>query len=300
MPRLADQTEATAKLPNTTAAEAHPCWNLRWGMLRGMWWFGGLSRRRRWLVVGIGLFAVAVLLVACVAVVLSRAGEEDRVVPRQDRPGVVLLVPGYGGGVAGVTVLADRLRRAGRQATVVRLSGDGTDDLAVQARTLDGHVAEALRSASSVDIVGYSAGGVVARLWVQDHDGAHKARRVVTLGSPHHGADLAGAGAAAAPGACPTACQQLVPGSRLLAGLATPVPVPPQWMSVWTVQDQTVRPADSARLAGAVNVPVQSLCPDLRISHAQLPTDPFVTQLVLSALGPGPLAAPPPSCRVRS
>lgn len=260
-----------------------------------MRWFGGLSRRRRWLLIGVAIFTVTVLLVVGISVVVSRVGGEGRVVPSQDRPGLVLLVPGYGGGVAGVTVLAGRLRQAGRQATVVRLPQDATGDLAGQAWVLDGYVEEALRGgAASVDVVGHSAGGVVARLWVQRHDGPGKARRVVTLGSPHHGADLAAAGAAVAPGACPTACQQLAAGSRLLAGLTTPVPVPPMWLSLWTMQDQTVTPVESARLEGAVNVPVQSICPNLRVSHAALPTDPFVTGLVLAALGPEPLVAPPP------
>jgi triacylglycerol lipase len=257
-------------------------------------YLGGLSRRRRLLLVGVALLAVAVVAGAAVPLVRSRLGAADRPVPSQERPGPVVLVPGYGGGTAGLAVLAGRLREAGRQAIVVRMP-DATGDLAGQARVLDGYVERSLDGgAPSVDVVGYSAGGVVARLWVQRHDGAAKARRVVTLGSPHHGAELAAAGAAAAPGGCPLACQQLVPGSRLLAGLTSPVPVPPQWLSLWTVQDETVRPADSARLAGALNLPVQSICPGLRVSHGQLPTDPVVTQLVLAALGPGPLVTPPP------
>jgi pimeloyl-ACP methyl ester carboxylesterase len=153
-------------------------------------------------------------------------------------------------------------------------------------------VTEALRGGGSVDIVGHSAGGVVARLWVQEHDGAHKARRVVTLGSPHHGATIAAAGVAAASAVCPTACQQLAPGSRLLGGLRMPVPTPPRWLSVWTERDEIVTPPDSARLDGAVNVVVQSLCPDSVVGHGGLPTDPFVSALVLAALGPGPLATP--------
>jgi triacylglycerol lipase len=251
---------------------------------------GGLSPRRRFLLAGVGLLAAAIL--AVVTVVLVRSQVHRGGVPSAQRPGPVVLVPGYGGGTAGLAVLAGRLRQAGRQAIVVQLP-DATGDLGGQARVLDGYVERALDGgAQSVDVVGYSAGGVVARLWVQSHHGSVKARRVVTLGSPHHGAQLAAAGAAAAPGVCPLACQQLVPGSRLLRDLTSPVPVPPQWLSLWTVQDETVQPADSARLEGALNLPVQSTCPGLRVSHGQLPSDPVVTSLVLAALGPGPLVAP--------
>lgn len=246
-----------------------------------------MSPRRRVLVVVVVVAAVVAL--GAVAVRALRA--PALTVPAQDRPGTVLLVPGYGGGTGSLAVLADRLRAAGREAVLVRPPGDGTGDLAEQARSLDRQVQAALDAgAASVDVVGFSAGGVVARLWVQEHGGRFKARRVVTLGSPHNGADLASVGAAAAPAACPTACRQLARGSRLLAGLRTPVPTPPQWLSVWTERDETVRPPDSARLAGAVNVAVQSVCPTSTVGHGGLPTDPVVTALVLAALGPAPLA----------
>jgi len=247
-----------------------------------------VSPRRRLLVVAVVALA-AVVLAALAARALVRA---PTAVPAPDRPGPVLLVPGYGGGVGSLTVLADRLRATGRQATVVRLPGDGTGDLAEQARTLDRLVSTVLRDgAESVDIVGYSAGGVVARLWVQQHDGARKARRIVTLGSPHHGTDIAGTGAAVASEICPTACRQLAPGSQLLTSLDSPVPSPPQWLSVWTERDDTVRPPESARLDGAVNVPVQSVCPASTVDHGGLPTDPVVTALVLAALGPEPITS---------
>ena len=226
---------------------------------------------------------------------LVRCGGRPTALPPQDRPGTVVLIPGYGGSTSSLNLLADALHHIGRTTMVVSLPDGGTGDLRRQADTVDGYVAKALRAgAPSVDVVGYSAGGVVARLWARDHDGTHKARRIVTLGSPHHGADVAAAGAAALPDACPTACQQLAPGSTLLAGLSGPVTSPPQWMSVWTDQDQTVTPPDSARLDGAVlNVVVQSVCPGRPVTHSQLPADAAVTTIVEGALGAGPMGIPP-------
>jgi triacylglycerol esterase/lipase EstA (alpha/beta hydrolase family) len=116
-------------------------------------------------------------------------------------------------------------------------------------------------------------------------------RRVVTLGSPLHGTEIAAASGVLAPGACPVACQQLSPGSALLDDLdRQPLDVP--WLSMWTEDDQTVVPPDSARLSGAINVSLQQVCPGAAVSHSQLPTDPQVTALVLRALKQGTLTAP--------
>jgi len=251
--------------------------------------FRGLSPRRRVLL----SVAVLVVIVALVAVAVSQLITGSRPVPAQDRPGPVVLVPGYGGGTGGVDALAAQIRAAGREAIVASLPGDGTGDLNRQADALDATVTQALNAgAPSVDVIGYSAGGVVARLWVQDHDGAHKARRVITLGSPHHGASIAAAGAAGVPGACPAACLQLVPGSRLLSTMTTPVATPPEWLALWTEQDQTVTPPDSARLEGAVSLSLQSICPNVRVDHSGLPSDPLVVKLVLGAISASPLRTP--------
>jgi triacylglycerol esterase/lipase EstA (alpha/beta hydrolase family) len=250
------------------------------------------------------MLAVATALVLTLVVVVAvrtLGGRRAGGPPDQARPGTVLLVPGYGGSPASLAPLADRLGATGRTATVVGLPGEGTGDLVLQAEVLDAAVRRALDDgAPSVDIIGYSAGGVVARLWVDRHDGASVARRVVTLGSPLHGTRLAAAGAMLS-GACPPACRQLAPGSDLLTRLERrPLPAGMAWLSVWTEDDETVQPPDSARLAGAVNVPVQSVCPGIRITHGQLPTDPLVTALVLRATGTAPLAAPPDCATLRA
>jgi triacylglycerol esterase/lipase EstA (alpha/beta hydrolase family) len=262
---------------------------------------GGLSRRRR-----VYTAVVAVLVVALVSVVVVRltagsAGPPTPAgLPSQARQGTVLLVPGYGGNTGSVTTLAGRLRAAGRTANVVSLPGDGTGDLLAQVDTLNTAVNNALAAgAPSVDVIGYSAGGLVARLWVARDAGEHRARRVVTLGAPLHGTQIAAAGAALVPGVCPLACQQLAPSSALLRGVnAQPLPAGLPWLSLWTDDDQTVVPPDSARLPGAVNVPLQQVCVGVQVSHGELPSNALVTGIVLAALDNPVLSAPQPAqCR---
>jgi triacylglycerol lipase len=256
---------------------------------------GGLSPRRRILVIGLALVVAAGAVTAVVAVATSGgSGLTVAGYPPQDRQGPVLLVPGYGGQTSSLFPLAARIRSTGRQATVISLPGNGTGDLNADAAVLNTAVDQALRSgAPSVDVIGYSAGSVVVLLWARHDDGSGKARRIITLGAPFHGAQLAAAGEALVPGACPTACQQLVPGSPLLAGInGTPVPSRPPWLSLWTTDDETVVPPTSASLAGAMNVPIQSVCPAEQISHGQLPSNPVVTRIVLQAIGQGPVLAP--------
>lgn len=253
-----------------------------------------LSPRRRLL-----FGAVAIMLavaVGFVAIAATRGGKPAvGTSVAQDQPGPVLLVPGYGGGTGGLEQLANRLRAAGRQAAVVPLPGDGTGDLDAQATALDVAVRSALAAgAPSVDLVGYSAGGVVARLWARNHDGAARARRIVTLGSPHHGTDLAAVAGLLAPDSCPPACQQLAPDSDLISGLNSGDETPdgPAWVSIWTSQDQVVTPPDTARLVGASNVVVQRICPGRSVDHGQLPTDAVVDALVLRALAAAPFTPP--------
>lgn len=249
-----------------------------------------LSPQRRVFVLGL---ALVVLLGGGLGLGAAlRGGSQDPA--DQARPGPVLLVPGYGGSVSALQPLAARLRAQGREVVVVTLPDGGTGDLRDQADVLDAAVRRLERAgAPSVDVVGYSAGGVVARLWVRAHDGADRARRIVTLGSPHHGTDLA-AEAQQLLGGCDAACTQLAPGSSTLADLdrGDETPDGPRWLAVWTTADRTVVPASSGVLAGAVDVRLQDVCPGSTTPHGGLPKDPAVIGLVLAALGVAPPQPP--------
>jgi triacylglycerol lipase len=255
-------------------------------------WLTGLSPRRRMFFAGVSLVVALVAMLGG----LKAAGVFSPAPARANssQPAMVVLVPGYGGNQAGVDVLAAHIRGLGMTTEVVSLPAQGTGDLNAQAAVLNGYVNHALHSgAGQVDIVGYSAGGVVTRLWDEQDHGAQKVRRIITLGSPLNGTRIAAAGNAADPAACPVACQELVPGSTLLTRLrSVPLGARPGWLSMWTIDDQTVRPPTSAELAGAVNVALQSVCPGVVIEHSQLPASPLVIGIVLRALGSGPLTAP--------
>ena len=205
----------------------------------------------------------------------------------------MLLVPGYGGSTAALQVLSDALAVGGRTARIVTPSGTGTQDLRDQAADLGRAVDEVLDSsgADSVDLVGYSAGGVVVRLYVADLGGGSKVRRAVTLASPHHGTDLASLAGALGSEACPEACQQLDPDSDLLRQLnaGDETPAGPVWVALWTEDDKTVVPPESGALDGALDFSVQSICPDVTLGHADVPRSPTVAVMVESVLA---LSAP--------
>jgi len=205
----------------------------------------------------------------------------------------VIVVHGYGGDTSMLDALVARLQRAGRHTILLALPDNAQGDLNAQARVLAAEVAHELAAgARSVDLVGYSAGGLVVGLFVAQHPS--QVRRVVTLGSPFHGTAIAALAAGLAPSACPTACQQMVPGSAILTAVdaASPTRTGVPWLSLWTSHDEVVQPPSSARFAGADNVELQTVCADDVSDHLRLPQDPLAEGLTLKALGALPLPTP--------
>lgn len=243
--------------------------------------------RRRFVLVIAALLATLAVVVGVVALTALRS----RLVPPVDQStaGPVLLVPGYGGSAASLQGLAARLRAAGRDVTVVGLPDRAQGDLTDQAGALGSAADQALArtGAASVDVVGYSAGGVVARLWTTEGDGAGRVRRLVMIGSPLHGTDVARLGSFVS-GTCPTACQQLAPDSPLLARLdGEPLPNGVRALSVWSSRDDVVQPPSSSVEDDVPSASLQSICGSSTVDHGGLPNDRAVQAMVLEALGTG-------------
>jgi triacylglycerol lipase len=254
-----------------------------------------LSPPRRRLVLVTVTASVVAAIVAAVLVVVQMRG--DKVTPvAQDKPGPVVLLPGYGGKVASLDPLVAALRASGRQAVVFTPTAHESGDLRVQAKRLRALVTRTLNSshAASVDVVGYSAGGVIARLWVRDYGGASLARRVLTISSPHHGTSQASVAAETFGGACTAACVQLTEDSDLLRHLnaGDETPTGPSWITVRSSSDTVVTPISSAVLGGALNLLVQTGCPAATTSHTGMPSDPYVLATLGSSLGVGRPKAP--------
>ncbi|MFL6140097.1 MAG: esterase/lipase family protein [Frankiaceae bacterium] len=262
-----------------------------------------LSPRRRALVIGVAALAVAGV---ATGVGLHAAGRSDHRAAAQDRLGPIVIVPGYGGSSAPLRSLAARLRADGRAVVLVALPDSATGPIAEQAAAVDAAVTRIERSgAPPVDVVGFSDGGLVARYWARHDGGSWRARRVVTLASPHHGTDLAaavagdgsaegsggdsgdGGGDAGGSQLCPAACRDVATGSALLTDLNAKDETPngPLWVSIYSTDDGVVRPATSARLAGAVNIALQRVCPGIDVPHGQVPREALTVGIVRTVLG---------------
>ena len=134
------------------------------------------------------------------------------------------------------------------------------------ARQLAARVDEACRAAGTqrAIIVAHSMGGLVARCWIARLDGAARAARLITLGTPHHGSRLARGFPARWAG-------EMQCGSEWLARLAgDAVPV----TSIYSRHDEFVAPQESARLEGAHNIALEG------VGHLELLRSKEVQRLV--------------------
>lgn len=210
-----------------------------------------------------------------------------------DRP--VVLLHGYGTPPTSMRALARRLELAGRDAIAVRLPDRGTARVRVSAA----RVARAVRAQERrrVDVVGFSAGGLVARAYIDFSGGVRRVVNAVMLGTPNHGADVAALAAAVDPSLCDPACRDLRPGSALLTALnrGDETPGDIAYTSIFSGSD-VVAPEPTASLDGARNVRLQDVCARATVGHGELLDDPLVLGLVLRAIGEVELSGDEPTC----
>jgi triacylglycerol lipase len=199
--------------------------------------------------------------------------------------GPVLLVPGYGGGTQPLEPMASTLRAQGVAYEFIGID-DGTADLNVYAQRVITRAQQLVANgAPSVDIVGFSAGGVIARIAGTDPVGRPLIRRIATIGSPHAGTTVAALGALF--GQCPPACEQLDPDSALLNQLP-PASSSDRYLTVWSRSDDVIRPPESSELENASGLVVQDLC-NRTVGHNAVMSDPVTLIAVPAYLAGSPL-----------
>jgi triacylglycerol esterase/lipase EstA (alpha/beta hydrolase family) len=119
----------------------------------------------------------------------------------------------------------------------------------------------AATGAQQVIIVGHSMGGLVARAYLS-RDGAAKVRRIITIGTPHHGSMHA----YLFPG---VALSQLRPGNAWLKRLSAATPRDgPRIVSLWSWHDSMVAPQTSSVLERAENVALTGIGHNALLSDA--------------------------------
>lgn len=135
-----------------------------------------------------------------------------------------------------------------------RLASGDMFDLALALETQVETLAERV-PAGRVNLVCHSAGGLIARFYIQRLKKRAPVACVVFLGTPHQGTY------AAYPGLFAAACRQMVPGSRFMKELDGNLGqiLTNRSKSIYSRRDRLVIPAESGRLIGALNEEVRGL-----------------------------------------
>jgi len=124
-----------------------------------------------------------------------------------------------------------------------------------------------------INLVGFSMGGLICRMYVQKLGGVTRTRRLVTVATPHQGTWSAYTYNR-------PACLQMRPGSAFLAELNEDISAleQVQFSSIWSPLDLTILPATSSCFN------VGQMLPILSPFHGTLLFDPRVLRLVATVL----------------
>jgi triacylglycerol lipase len=166
----------------------------------------------------------------------------DRLQPDAERP-PLLLIHGYGCSRAAWWWQRRRLEAAGWNVATINLEPIYTsieNYVEPVAQRIDAVLAAT--GAKRLILVGHSMGGLVARAYLRRH-GAAKVLRLVTLGTPHGGSELAKMGFG-------ENARQMSPGSAWLTELAREVPAV-NTLTIFSPHDNYVMPQANLEWPGA-------------------------------------------------
>lgn len=192
----------------------------------------------------------------------------------------VLLLHGFAGTPRMLHPLSLYLRRELERPTIDLALGIGFGDIRDLACTIHRLLVE--RDVRRCDVVGYSMGGLIASYLVKCLDQGQRVRRVITLGTPHHGVPWFSDWGRLAAGWCRSAAQMRAGSPFLEQLLRLP---PPRGVTILSIAGEKdwIVPADAARLEGAGyrNLVVPGL------THWSLLTSRRVFRCVAHVLEPG-------------
>jgi pimeloyl-ACP methyl ester carboxylesterase len=217
--------------------------------------------------------------------------------PAHARRGAILLIPGtFATAEVNWSWNWQKLfPKLGWAACTITLPEVGAGD--IQQNTQ--YVVSAIRTLSAksgrpIAVMSHSQGGLEAR-WALKYwpDTRADVNKVVTLAAPNYGAIYPNQNCTA-PGSCSASLWQMRSNSKFLAALnrnTSTYGIP--WTAISTTADTIFVSPAMARMPGAANIEVQSLCPNDQAQHNNLPYDGATSGIVLDALnhnGPAELS----------
>jgi triacylglycerol lipase len=248
----------------------------------------------RWIVVG----AVCAALFG-----LPGTASAAACTPSASHPYPVVLVPGTFENHSMWTAVSPQIRAAGYCVFALDYGNNATGDIPASAAQFGSFVDQVLAqtSASKVDLVGHSQGGMMPRYWMKFDGGASKVDDVIGIAPSSHGTTNPFAVPAGI--FCP-ACAQQAAGSPFITNLNAggDTQPGPSYTVISTRYDEVVTPYQSQALSGpasqVTNVVLQNRCPFDISEHLTIPDDPVTLRWVLNALGRSGPADPSfrPSC----
>lgn len=181
------------------------------------------------------------------AVAAARSESQERL----DYP--VLLVSGFGAPAFHNDWVAKQLARNGLDVHKMMLPNMAIGDMRESAKLVSGEVEgiKALAGSDKVSLVGYSLGGLIARIYLQELGGTESLGRAVFVGAPQDGIYTAYLAAWTKAG------RQVCKGSDFMREINSGRPCgcdEPRCLAIFLSRDGTILPAASARLGCGYNL----------------------------------------------